>query len=115
MAGNYRNAHDVLFYMYSELNKHDIKIPAEMVQSLMILHSYILVKVYPHVASETTPFPGKGVVSEANPHGAASGCPHPVNTQPPTHPPAACQERGTLEGSSDAHQSGQQHQQVSVP
>ncbi|CAB4023346.1 WD repeat-containing 19-like, partial [Paramuricea clavata] len=45
-AGNYRNAHDVLFGMYQELLQHKIKIPTEMKQNLMILHSYILVKVH---------------------------------------------------------------------
>ena len=30
---------------YAELRDHNIKIPAEMVQSLMVLHSYLLVKV----------------------------------------------------------------------
>lgn len=43
--GNYRNAHDVLFSMYSELKSQNIKIPSEMATNLMILHSYILVKV----------------------------------------------------------------------
>lgn len=43
--GNYRNAHDVLFSMYTELKAQKIKIPSEMVTNLMILHSYILVKV----------------------------------------------------------------------
>ncbi|XP_026990682.2 WD repeat-containing protein 19 [Tachysurus fulvidraco] len=45
-AGNYRNAHDVLFSMYMELQTNNIKIPAEMVTNLMILHSYILVKIH---------------------------------------------------------------------
>ncbi|XP_070553702.1 WD repeat-containing protein 19-like isoform X2 [Ptychodera flava] len=45
-AGNYRNAHDVLFSMYTELKSHKIKIPAEMANNLMILHSYILVKIH---------------------------------------------------------------------
>ncbi|MCI4395062.1 hypothetical protein PGIGA_G00175990 [Pangasianodon gigas] len=45
-AGNYRNAHDVLFSMYMELQNNNIKIPAEMVTNLMILHSYILVKIH---------------------------------------------------------------------
>ncbi|XP_028657806.1 WD repeat-containing protein 19 [Erpetoichthys calabaricus] len=45
-AGNYRNAHDVLFSMYSELQTQKIKIPAEMATNLMILHSYILVKIH---------------------------------------------------------------------
>ncbi|XP_023685243.1 WD repeat-containing protein 19 isoform X1 [Paramormyrops kingsleyae] len=45
-AGNYRNAHDVLFSMYMELHSQKIKIPAEMATNLMILHSYILVKIH---------------------------------------------------------------------
>ncbi|XP_062838299.1 WD repeat-containing protein 19 [Anolis carolinensis] len=45
-AGNYRNAHDVLFSMYSELKTQKIKIPSEMATNLMILHSYILVKIH---------------------------------------------------------------------
>ena len=44
-TGNYRNAHDVLFSMYQELKQQKIKIPTEMATNLMILHSYILVKV----------------------------------------------------------------------
>ena len=43
--GNYKNAHDVLFNMFSQLKKQFIRIPSEMVQNLMVLHSYILVKV----------------------------------------------------------------------
>lgn len=43
--GNYRNAHDVLFSMYAELKSQKIKIPSEMATNLMILHSYVLVKV----------------------------------------------------------------------
>ncbi|KAM4807652.1 WD repeat-containing protein 19 [Rhinophrynus dorsalis] len=45
-GGNYRNAHDVLFSMYTELRKQKIKIPSEMATNLMILHSYILVKIH---------------------------------------------------------------------
>ncbi|XP_075423964.1 WD repeat-containing protein 19 isoform X2 [Ascaphus truei] len=45
-AGNYRNAHDVLFSMYTELRTNKIKIPSEMATNLMILHSYILVKIH---------------------------------------------------------------------
>ncbi|XP_020847251.1 WD repeat-containing protein 19 isoform X2 [Phascolarctos cinereus] len=45
-AGNYRNAHDVLFSMYAELKTQKIKIPSEMATNLMILHSYILVKIH---------------------------------------------------------------------
>lgn len=47
LTGNYRNAHDVLFSMYTELQAQKIKIPAEMATNLMILHSYLLVKVRP--------------------------------------------------------------------
>eukprot|EP01135_Chromosphaera_perkinsii_P002400 Nk52_evm6s223 gene=Nk52_evmTU6s223 len=43
--GNYKNAHDVLFNMFNQLKSQLIRIPAEMIQNLMILHSYILVKV----------------------------------------------------------------------
>ncbi|KAK6324407.1 hypothetical protein J4Q44_G00037490 [Coregonus suidteri] len=45
-AGNYRNAHDVLFSMHTELRTQKIRIPAEMNTNLMILHSYILVKIH---------------------------------------------------------------------
>ncbi|XP_076359241.1 WD repeat-containing protein 19-like isoform X2 [Tachypleus tridentatus] len=45
-AGNYRNAHDVLFSMYQELKRQKIKIPTEMYTNLTILHSYILVKIH---------------------------------------------------------------------
>ncbi|XP_043918872.1 WD repeat-containing protein 19 [Protopterus annectens] len=45
-AGNYRSAHDVLFSMYIELKVQKIKIPSEMATNLMILHSYVLVKIH---------------------------------------------------------------------
>ncbi|XP_041357231.1 WD repeat-containing protein 19-like isoform X2 [Gigantopelta aegis] len=45
-AGNYRNAHDLLFSMYQELKENKIKIPTEMATNLMILHSYILAKIH---------------------------------------------------------------------
>ncbi|CAK6433228.1 unnamed protein product [Pipistrellus nathusii] len=45
-AGNYRNAHDLLFSMYAELKSQKIKIPSEMATNLMILHSYVLVKIH---------------------------------------------------------------------
>ncbi|XP_072262418.1 WD repeat-containing protein 19 [Pyxicephalus adspersus] len=45
-SGNYRHAHDILFSMYMELKTQKIKIPAEMATNLMILHSYILVKIH---------------------------------------------------------------------
>ncbi|XP_067012869.2 WD repeat-containing protein 19 [Anabrus simplex] len=44
--GNYRNAHDVLFGMYQELQRNNIKIPTEMQNNLMLLHSYILVRLH---------------------------------------------------------------------
>ncbi|CAH0560259.1 unnamed protein product [Brassicogethes aeneus] len=44
--GNYRNAHDVLFAMYQELKQNGIKIPQEMHLNLMLLHSYILVRLH---------------------------------------------------------------------
>jgi len=47
-VGSYRTAHDLLFSMYQELKKNNIKIPADMANSLTILHSYILVKVIYH-------------------------------------------------------------------
>ncbi|XP_044727730.1 WD repeat-containing protein 19 [Chrysoperla carnea] len=46
MNGNYRNAHDVLFSMYQELKRNKIKIPLEMQNNLMLLHSYILVRIH---------------------------------------------------------------------
>ncbi|KAG5897933.1 hypothetical protein JTB14_014047 [Gonioctena quinquepunctata] len=44
--GNYRNAHDVLFAMCQELKQNGIKIPYEMYANLMLLHSYILVRLH---------------------------------------------------------------------
>lgn len=45
-TGNYRTARDLLYQMYIELREHGIKIPSEMRHSLMLLHSYILVKLH---------------------------------------------------------------------
>ncbi|XP_061778717.2 WD repeat-containing protein 19 [Nerophis lumbriciformis] len=45
-AGNYRSSHNVLFSMYTQLQAHNIKIPAEMATNLMILHSYLLGKIH---------------------------------------------------------------------
>ncbi|KAM9313669.1 WD repeat-containing protein 19 [Pholidichthys leucotaenia] len=45
-SGNYRNAHGVLFSMYTELQAQKIKIPAEMATNLMILHSYLIVRIH---------------------------------------------------------------------
>ncbi|XP_057660350.1 WD repeat-containing protein 19 [Diorhabda carinulata] len=44
--GNYRNAHDILFAMCQELKENHIRIPFEMYTNLMLLHSYILVKLH---------------------------------------------------------------------
>ncbi|XP_066257249.1 WD repeat-containing protein 19 isoform X1 [Euwallacea similis] len=44
--GFYRNAHDVLFAMYQELKQNNITIPLEMYTNLMLLHSYILVRLH---------------------------------------------------------------------
>lgn len=44
--GNYRNAHDVLFSMYQELRRNNIKIPNDMQANLTLLHSYILVRLH---------------------------------------------------------------------
>jgi len=45
-AGNYRNAHDVLFNMYQELISNKIAIPWEMSNNLMVLHSYTLARLH---------------------------------------------------------------------
>nr|XP_002124215.1 WD repeat-containing protein 19-like [Ciona intestinalis] len=42
--GNYRIAHDLLFSMMRELKKNNIRIPSDMENNLMILHSYVLIK-----------------------------------------------------------------------
>ena len=44
-SGNYRSARDVLFTMHQELKAQRTAIPFEMANSLMLLHSYILVKI----------------------------------------------------------------------
>jgi len=44
-AGNYRNAHDLIFGMCQELRKQKINISLEMQNSLMLIHSYLLAKV----------------------------------------------------------------------
>ena len=44
-AGNYRSARDVLFTMHQELKAQKTAIPFEMANSLMLLHSYTLVKI----------------------------------------------------------------------
>jgi WD repeat-containing protein 19 len=44
--GNYRNAHDVLFNMYQELKRNNIKAPLEIQTNMRLLHSYILVRLH---------------------------------------------------------------------
>lgn len=43
--GNYRNSHQLLFAMCTELRRNGISIPSEMVASLLLVHSYMLAKV----------------------------------------------------------------------
>lgn len=45
-AGNYRNARDMLLNMYRQLQTEGIRISADMSQSLMLLHSYLIVKIH---------------------------------------------------------------------
>ncbi|TKR68448.1 hypothetical protein L596_024431 [Steinernema carpocapsae] len=44
--GNYRMARDLLFTMTQELKQQRIRIPAEMVNNLMLVHSYLIVKMH---------------------------------------------------------------------
>lgn len=44
-AGNYRQAHDLLFECYRKLRNSGAKVPADIDRSLAILHSYVQVKV----------------------------------------------------------------------
>ncbi|XP_018332353.1 WD repeat-containing protein 19 isoform X2 [Agrilus planipennis] len=44
--GNYKNARDILFNMYQELKINGISIPQDMYHTLMLLHSYILVRLH---------------------------------------------------------------------
>lgn len=43
--GNYRNAHDILLKNYLALRGAQLNIPQELDSMLMILHSYLVVKV----------------------------------------------------------------------
>ncbi|XP_003739210.1 WD repeat-containing protein 19 [Galendromus occidentalis] len=45
-TGNYKLAHDILLSMSKQLNENDIAAPLELVNSLQMLHSYILAKVH---------------------------------------------------------------------
>uniref|UniRef100_A0A915PT37 Anaphase-promoting complex subunit 4-like WD40 domain-containing protein n=1 Tax=Setaria digitata TaxID=48799 RepID=A0A915PT37_9BILA len=42
--GSYRVAHELLFGMYQELQNEEIKVPSEMRNNLMLLHSYLIIK-----------------------------------------------------------------------
>ena len=43
--GNYRNSHELLFAMCTELKRNNISIPSEMTANLLLVHSYMLAKV----------------------------------------------------------------------
>lgn len=43
--GSYRNAHALLFTMRKQLKQQGIYVPAELEDWLMVLHSYVIVKV----------------------------------------------------------------------
>jgi len=45
ISGNYRAAHDLLLENYNQLRSSKCKIPYEMERLLMLVHSYIIVKV----------------------------------------------------------------------
>lgn len=45
IVGNYREAHDLLLDNHKQLQSRNIKIPIELDRMLMLLHSYILVKL----------------------------------------------------------------------
>lgn len=44
--GNYRPAHDFLLNAYKSLTKAKVRVPIELDRLLLLLHSYILVKVF---------------------------------------------------------------------
>ncbi|KPM07635.1 WD repeat-containing protein 19-like protein [Sarcoptes scabiei] len=45
-SGNYRNAHQLLFQMCSELKLNQKPIPSEMIFNLMLVHCYLLAKMW---------------------------------------------------------------------
>ena len=45
VKGDYKKARQFLFSMYKDLKIRNIKIPAEMSSSLILLHSYLLGKL----------------------------------------------------------------------
>lgn len=46
LAGNYRNAHDLLFSMYQELKRNGLTVANDMKLNLNLLHRYILVRIH---------------------------------------------------------------------
>ena len=46
IAGNYRNAHNLLFTMYQELKRNSLTVASDMKLNLMLLHRYILVRIH---------------------------------------------------------------------
>jgi len=56
-------AHDVLFSMYQELKNNKIKIPADMSNSLTLLHSYILAKVITCVTARCFVIPSRYLIT----------------------------------------------------
>ncbi len=46
IPGNYKQAHNTLFKMCRELQQHHLEVNAEMMCSLMLLHSYILATIH---------------------------------------------------------------------
>ncbi|CAL4106792.1 unnamed protein product, partial [Meganyctiphanes norvegica] len=45
-TGNYRHAHDVLLGMYGELHNQKLRVPADMSDALLLLHSYTLARLH---------------------------------------------------------------------
>ena len=45
LVGNYRAAHDMLLDYHKALRSKSVKVPAELDKMLMLLHSFLLVKV----------------------------------------------------------------------
>jgi WD repeat-containing protein 19 len=46
IAGNYRNAHDLLYSMYQELRRNSLTVGNDMKYNLILLHRYILVRIH---------------------------------------------------------------------
>jgi WD repeat-containing protein 19 len=45
LSGQYRLAHDVLYGMYKELQRESMTVPYDMYNGLMLIHSYLIIKV----------------------------------------------------------------------